>query len=358
MHDVKIAGAAHLRSHHFIPAGGTSEVQRVLQLFRESSHTGVGSDQSAQLICSLYRHWPITAQLILISYLAQVHLKRQITCFNNKITDVSPSSCVGRRLSWDFFPVGREGRAGGGGLGGGATPGGGGLVGGVFLVLATISGSTVICLGGFDGPEESDSNLSPSGTWSKMSAVLGVSADWAGPRARVISGGGEIPSWDAWAPSAATSCVSCNITSCPTSHSAGARGKSGATGGSGSEGVELFSSLLSRSSSTPPPFWLSSIILSMIWRQRNRRINADLRRTLFPTYGKKSLREKTRVLTDPNCLFVALNRTDIVQLVTYIANNMFRTLLHYYNINNEFIIIMICPYLITQTSNTCIPSII
>lgn len=182
-------------------------------------------------------------------------------------------------VSWDFLLLGREGRAGGGGLGGGAPLGGGGLEGGAFLVLATISGSTVNCLGGLDGPEEPDSGLSPSSTWSKMSAGLdvSVSADWGGPSVRVMSGGGGggVPSWDTWALLGAVSCVSdvsSDLTSCPTSISTGAAGMSGATGGSGREEAELFSSSVNRSSSTPPPFWLSSIILSMICKKREKQI--------------------------------------------------------------------------------------
>lgn len=97
------------------------------------------------------------------------------------------------------------GREGGGGRGGGAPLGGGGLDGGAFLVLATMSGSTVNCLGGLEGPAGSWSGASASvrGTCSRMSAGLGSVSDApvhsasAGPVARaqsalVISGGGGV----------------------------------------------------------------------------------------------------------------------------------------------------------------------
>ncbi|TNN28692.1 hypothetical protein EYF80_061159 [Liparis tanakae] len=68
-------------------------------------------------------------------------------------------------------PEGRLCQEGGGGLGGGPPAGGGGREGGGFLVLATMSGSAVNCLGGLVGPEESESANGGSAR-SKMSAAL------------------------------------------------------------------------------------------------------------------------------------------------------------------------------------------
>lgn len=207
-----------------------------------------------------------------------------------------PSSPLGLRHSWDFLE-GRLCQDGGGGLGGGPPLGGGGREGGGFLVLATMSGSTVNCRGGLVGPDESESvGLSVKGTWSKMSAGLcscspsaptSGPAGWLCPMVLVMSGGwtGSCVPTDGPGTSlgsgagiehapfavALSGCSSVLSTSWgSTAGTASSTGTSWALFSSfGSSSALTSTWSWSNSWTTSPtfPFWLSSMMLSMICQE-------------------------------------------------------------------------------------------
>lgn len=209
-----------------------------------------------------------------------------------------PSSPLSLRHPWDFLE-GRLCQEGGGGLGGGPPLGGGGREGGGFLVLATMSGSTVNCRGGFRGPEESESAcVSRNGTWSKISAGLCSCSPpatatapwgWLCPTVLVMSGGwtascdppdgpGESVGSGAGIEHAPfVTALSC----CSSGFSASCGSRAGAANSTGTSWAlssscgsgSAFTSTCSWSNSwatslTSPalPFWLSSMMLSMIYK--------------------------------------------------------------------------------------------
>lgn len=201
-----------------------------------------------------------------------------------------PSSPLGLTHSCDFL-VGNFGRDGGGGLAGGPPLGGGGREGGGFFVLATMSGSTVNCWG-FKDPEESESaGLSVKGTWSKMSAGLGswppsaTATDrlgWLCPMVLVMSGGWTCSCEPADGPGRPVGSRA-GIEHSPFDTmlfrcSSGLSTSWGSTAGTASSPGSLsplFCSFGSAATSTcswsnswatspTSPFWLSSMILSMI----------------------------------------------------------------------------------------------
>lgn len=204
-----------------------------------------------------------------------------------------PSSPLSLRDSWDFLE-GKFWNAGGGGLGGGPPLGGGGREGGGFLVLATMSGSTVNCRGGLRGPDVSKSTcLSVRETWSKMSAGLWACSQSGCfcPTVLVMSGGcttscdgpdGPGDSVGSWAGKAQVPfvailccccCCSCSGSWGWTAGTADSTGTSWASASSWwiSLSTSAFTSTCSWSKSSAPspalPFWLSSMMLSMIYRR-------------------------------------------------------------------------------------------
>lgn len=210
-----------------------------------------------------------------------------------------PSSPLSLRHSWDFLE-GRFCQEGGGGLGGGPPLGGGGREGGGFLVLATMSGSTVNCRGGFRGPVVHESAcLFGNGTWSKISAGLCSCSTpatatapwgWLCPTVLVMSGGwtvscappdGPGKSEDSGAGIEHAPAVAV-LSGCSSGFSAswGSRAAAGnSTGtswalssscGSGSALTSTRSwskSWATSLTSLAPPFWLSSMMLSMIYKE-------------------------------------------------------------------------------------------
>lgn len=215
-------------------------------------------------------------------------IRRKI--FQHFIFNLLPSSPLSLRDSWDFLE-GKFWNEGGGGLGGGPPQGGGGREGG-FLVLATMSGSTVKCRGGLRGPDVSKSTcLSITETWSKMSAGL-WSCSPSGcfcPTVLVMSGGctascdgpdGPGDSAGSWAGKARapfvailSRCCSCSRNCGWTAGTADSTGTSWASSSSWwiSLSTSAFTSTCSWSKSSAPspalPFWLSSMMLSMIYRR-------------------------------------------------------------------------------------------
>lgn len=212
-----------------------------------------------------------------------------------------PSRLLGLRHSWDFLE-GRLCQDGGGGLGGGPPLGGGGREGGGFLVLATMSGSTVKWRGGFVGPVESTAR-SVNETWSKMSAgfcscslssTTTAPLGWLCPIVLVMSGGRTYPCAPADGPGrsegsgagiqhvllvvALSGCSSWLSTSwSSTAGTAGSTGTSWALFSSfGSDSALTSTCSWSNSWTTSPtslPFWLSSMMLSMIYKEDKMAVN-------------------------------------------------------------------------------------
>lgn len=200
-----------------------------------------------------------------------------------------PSSPLSLRDSWDFLE-GKFCHEGGGGLGGGPPLGGGGRDGGGFLVLATMSGSTVKCRGGLRGPDASRSTcLSVRETGSRMSAGLSscsttAPSGWLCPTVLVRSGGwmasckeskgsgDSLGSWAGIAHAPSLAILSCCSCSASWGWTAGTAESTGTSWASSSWWILLSTSAFtstcrwsnSSATSSALPFWLSSIMLSMI----------------------------------------------------------------------------------------------